>query len=334
MSVQHKRLGNHGVVVSNLCLGTMNFGWHTSEKDAFAIMDRAVELGINFFDTADVYGWGSNGYRGLTEEILGRWFAQGGHRRESVVLATKVYNPVDGRGAPPEPNRDERNLSAVKIKRHCEGSLRRLQTEWIDLYQMHHVDHSCPWDETWQAFDSLVKQGKVVYVGSSNFAGWDIATACQEASRRGLTGLVSEQSIYHLNNRMVELEVVPACRSYGMGLIPWSPLGGGLLGGALQKVSEGRRMSEDQQKSIEKHRPQLEKYEALCKEIGESPAVVALAWLLHNPVVTAPIIGPRTVEQLENAVKASELTIDAEVLKKLDEIWPGPGGEAPMAYAW
>jgi aryl-alcohol dehydrogenase-like predicted oxidoreductase len=250
------------------------------------------------------------------------------------VLATKVFNPVDGRGAPPEPNRDERNLSAVKIKRHCDGSLRRLKTDWIDLYQIHHVDHDCPWDETWQAFDSLVKQGKVIYVGSSNFAGWDIATACQEASRRGMTGLVSEQSIYHLNNRMIELEVIPACRNYGMGLVIWSPLGGGLLAGSLQKASEGRRVSEDRDKKIEKHRKQWEQYEALCKEIGESPAVVALAWLLHNPVVTAPIIGPRTVEQLESSVKASDLHLDSEVLKKLDEIWPGPGGEAPMAYAW
>jgi aryl-alcohol dehydrogenase-like predicted oxidoreductase len=338
MGIQHKRLGKHGVVVSNLCLGTMNFGWHTSEKDSFAIMDRALELGINFFDTADVYGWSDernkNGFRGYTEEIIGRWFAQGGHRRESVVLATKVFNPVDGRGAPPEPNRDERNLSAVKIRRHSEGSLRRLQTDWIDLYQMHHVDHECPWDETWQAFDSLIKQGKVVYVGSSNFAGWDIATACQEASKRGMMGLASEQSIYHLNNRMIELEVIPACRNYGMGLLPWSPLGGGLLGGVLQKISEGRRMSEGQQKNIEKHRGQLERYEALCKEIGEPPAIVALAWLLHNPVVTAPIIGPRTLEQLEGAIRAADLSLDEEVLGKLDEIWPGPGGESPMAYAW
>jgi len=332
MTVQNKRLGKHGVVVSNICLGTMNFGWHTTEEDSFAIMDRALELGINFFDTADVYGWDVE--QGLTEEIIGRWFAQGGGRRDAVVLATKVYNPVNRKANLPEVNSDERSLSAYKIRKHAEGSLKRLQTDWIDLYQMHHIDHECPWDETWQAFDSLVKQGKVVYVGSSNFAGWDIATACQEASKRGMMGLVSEQSIYHLDNRMIELEVIPACREYGLGLIPWSPLGGGLLGGALEKYAAGRRKDKDFAKEVEEKRDQLEKYEALCKEIGHPPGEVALAWLLHNPVVTAPIIGPRTIEQLESAVRAASIELDDETLKKLDEIFPGPGGEAPMAYAW
>lgn len=332
MAIEHKRLGKHGVLVSNLCLGTMNFGWHTSQEDSFKIMDRALELGINFFDTADVYGWG--GENGDTEIIIGRWFAQGGGRREAVVLATKVYNPVPRKANRPEPNTDTRNLSAMKIKKHCAGSLKRLQTDWIDLYQMHHIDHDCPWDETWQAFDSLVKQGKIVYVGSSNFAGWDIATACQEASRRGLMGLVSEQSIYHLNNRMIELEVIPACRHYGLGLIPWSPLAGGLLGGALEKFQAGRRQGEDFEKEVRENRGKLERYEALCKELGEPPAAVALAWLLHNPVVTAPIIGPRTVDQLETALHATEIKLDEVVLRKLDEIFPGPGGEAPMAYAW
>jgi aryl-alcohol dehydrogenase-like predicted oxidoreductase len=332
MAIEHDRLGRHGVLVSNLCLGTMNFGWHTSEEDSFKIMDRALDLGINFFDTADVYGWASE--HGTTEEIIGRWFAQGGGRRNAVVLATKVFNMVTRKANRPEPNSDRRSLSAMKIKKHCEDSLARLQTDWVDLYQMHHVDRDCPWDETWQAFDSLVKQGKIVYVGSSNFAGWDIATACQEASRRGLMGLVSEQSIYHLNNRMVELEVIPACRHYGLGLIPWSPLDGGVLGGALEKFQAGRRTSEEFEQRVQKNRDKLEKYEAFCKELGEPPAVVALAWLLHNPIVTAPIIGPRTVEQLESAVRATEIKLDEEVLKKLDEIFPGPGGEAPKAYAW
>ncbi len=332
MSVTHTRLGKHGVLVSNLCLGTMNFGWHTSQDDAFAIMDRALELGINFFDTADVYGWSKE--HGETEIILGNWFALGDGRRDAVVLATKVFNPVDRSDQRPEPNSDGRSLSAYKIRKHCEGSLRRMQTDWIDLYQMHHIDRECPWDETWQAFDALVKQGKVVYVGSSNFAGWDIATACQEAARRGLMGLASEQSIYHLDNRTIELEVIPACRHYGLGLIPWSPLAGGLLGGALGKLESGRRVSEGVQKKIEEKRPQLERYETLCRELGEEPATVALAWLLHNPAVTAPIIGPRTIEQLESAVRATEVTLDEEVLTKLDEIFPGPGGEAPKAYAW
>jgi len=332
MDIKHKRLGNHGVLVSNICLGTMNFGWHTSEEDSFKIMDRALELGINFFDTADVYGWSEQ--HGYTEEIIGRWFAQGGGRRDAVVLATKVYNPVDRKANLPEVNSDGRSLSAYKIMKHCEGSLKRLQTDRIDLYQMHHIDHNCPWDETWQSFDTLIKQGKVVYVGSSNFAGWDIATACQEASKRGILGLVSEQSIYNLDNRMLELEVIPACRHYGLGLLPWSPLAGGLLGGALQKHKDGRRADEDSLKQIEAKRDQLEQYETLCENIGHPPAEVALAWLLHNPVVTAPIIGPRTIEQLESAVRAASIQLDEEILNKLDEIFPGPGGEAPMAYAW
>ncbi|HMQ51282.1 MAG TPA: aldo/keto reductase [Anaerolineae bacterium] len=330
--MEHRRLGKYGVLVSNLCLGTMNFGWHTSEEDSFKIMDRALEMGINFFDTADVYGWSVE--HGATEEIIGRWLAQGGGRREAVVLATKVFNPVSRKAHKPEPNSDGRSLSAMKIKKHCDGSLKRLQTDWIDLYQMHHIDRACPWDETWPAFDSLVKQGKVVYVGSSNFAGWDIATACQEASRRGMMGLVSEQSIYHLNNRMIELEVIPACRHYGLGLIPWSPLGGGLLGGALKKEESGRRGDEEFTQRVNENRAKLEKYEALCDDLGEAPAAVALSWLLHNPIVTAPIIGPRTLNQLESAIRATEIQLDEPTLKKLDEIFPGPGGEAPKAYAW
>ena len=270
----------------------------------------------------------------LTSEILGQWFAQGGGRRDATVLATKVYNSVSREANLPEVNSDGRSLSAYKIRKHVEGSLSRLQTDWIDIYQMHHIDRECPWDETWQAFDALVKQGKVVYVGSSNFAGWDIATACQEASRRDLTGLVSEQSIYHLDNRLVELEVIPSCEHFGLGLIPWSPLAGGLLGGALEKVASGRRSNEEFVKRVEEKRDQLEAYENLCREIGHPPGEVALAWLLHQPVVTAPIIGPRTMEQLESAIRATDIELDAETLARLDEIFPGPGGEAPNAYAW
>ncbi len=332
MAVTHRRLGKHGVLVSNLCLGTMNFGWHTSEEDSFKIMDRALELGINFFDTADAYGWTVE--RGHTEEIIGRWLAQGGGRRDAVVLATKVYNLMNRKAGLPEANSNTRGLSAYKIHKHCEGSLKRLQTDCIDLYQMHHIDRLCPWDEAWQAFGSLVGQGKVIYVGSSNFAGWDIATANQEASKRGMAGLVSEQSIYHLNNRMIELEVIPACRHYGLGLIPWSPLAGGLLGGALEKLEAGRRTSADLEKDVSQNRDKLEKYESLCREIGHPPGEVALAWLLHNPIVTAPIIGPRTLDQLESAVRATEIVLDETVLQKLDEIFPGPGGEAPNAYSW
>jgi aryl-alcohol dehydrogenase-like predicted oxidoreductase len=328
--MQYKHLGRSGLKVSPICLGTMNFGPQTTEADSFAIMDEALEVGINFFDTADVYG-GKKG-EGITEKIVGRWFAQGGSRRERVVIATKVYG-----GMEITPDTDPNlmaGLSARKIKMECENSLKRLQTDHLDLYQMHHVDRECPFDEIWQAYETLIQQGKVIYAGSSNFAGWDIAMANMSARQRNFLGLVSEQSVYHLENRMVELEVVPACRHFGLGIIPWSPLGGGLLGGALQKRKEGRRGNEGFEKRVEAKRPQLEKYEALCKELGEEPANVALAWLLHNPTVTAPIIGPRTMEQLIGVLKVPEIKLSPETMAKLNEIWPGPGGEAPKAYAW
>jgi aryl-alcohol dehydrogenase-like predicted oxidoreductase len=229
---------------------------------------------------------------------------------------------------------NDRGLSAYHIRKACEDSLRRLQTDHIDLYQMHHVDRGTPWEEIWQAMEQLVREGKVLYVGSSNFAGWHIAQANEAAKARHFMGLVSEQSLYNLNARMIELEVIPACHAYGLGVIPWSPLGGGLLGGALQKASEGRRSNERMQKTVEENRPKLEAYENFCRDMGEQPADVALAWLLHNPDVTAPIIGPRTMEQFENSLRAVEITLSDEQMKRLDEIWPGPGGPAPEAYAW
>jgi NDP-hexose C3-ketoreductase / dTDP-4-oxo-2-deoxy-alpha-D-pentos-2-ene 2,3-reductase len=322
--MQYTSLGRTGLQVSRLCLGTMNFDPQTTEADSFAIMDQALEHGITFFDTADTYG-NPQGH-GFTEEIIGRWLAQGG-RREQIVLATKVYQPM-GKGV------NDRGLSAYHIRRACEDSLRRLQTDHIDLYQMHHIDRKTPWEEIWQAMEQLVREGKVTYIGSSNFAGWDIATAQCAATTRHFLGLVSEQSLYNLNARTIELEVIPACQHYGLGLIPWSPLHGGLLGGVLRKASEGRRAEERKQQEIEQHRSQLETYEALCQELGEAPADIALAWLLHNPVVTAPIIGPRTVEQLSGSLRALDIILSDETVKRLDEMWPGPGGEAPKAYAW
>jgi len=323
--MEFTQLGRTGLKVSRLCLGTMNFGPETSEKDSFTIMDKALELGINFFDTANVYGWKTG--EGATEQIVGRWFAQGGGRREKVAIATKVYGEM---GDWPNHSR----LSALHIRQAVEGSLKRLQTDHIDLYQMHHVDRLTPWEEIWEAMETLVRQGKVIYVGSSNFAGWHIAQANEIARSRHFMGLVSEQSLYNLKDRMIELEVIPACKSYGLGLIPWSPLAGGLLGGALQKIKEGRRASDRMKKEIMEKRSTLATWEAYCKEMGEKPADVALAWLLHNPAVTAPIIGPRTLDQLTGALRALKIKFDKASRKKLDEIWPGPGGEAPEAYAW
>ena len=323
--MKYVHLGRSGLKVSRLCLGTMNFGPLASEAESFAIMDRALELGINFFDTADVYGWETG--EGITEQILGRWLAQGGGRREKVVLATKVFGRM---GEWPNQSR----LSALHIKRACEGSLHRLQTNYIDLYQMHHIDRHTPWEEIWQAMEQLYREGKVLYVGSSNFAGWHLAKAQEMANQRHFLGLVSEQSLYNLNDRMIELEVIPACEAYGLGLIPWSPVARGLLAGALQPTTTGRRTDEDLQKTIEKYRPRLEAYEKLCREAGEAPAHIALAWLLHQPAVTAPIIGPRTLDQLNGTMRALELTLSKDLLQKLDTIFPGPGGHAPEAYAW
>ncbi|MCA0456504.1 MAG: aldo/keto reductase [Chloroflexi bacterium] len=321
--MQYTHMGRTGLLVSRLCLGTMNFGPETTEADSFAVMDKALELGINFFDTANVYGWKKG--EGVTEQIVGRWFAQGGGRREKTVIATKVYGDMGD-----WPNQSK--LSALHIKRACEDSLRRLQTDYIDLYQMHHVDRATPWEEIWQAMEQLVREGKVLYVGSSNFAGWHIAQANEIAKNRHFMGLVSEQSLYNLAARTIELEVVPACESYGLGIIPWSPLAGGILGGTKEagKRRQTNRSADISQKKAE----QLASYEAFCDSIGEKPADVALAWLLANPVVTAPIIGPRTMEQFTGSLRALEIKLTDEQLKRLDEIWPGPGGKAPEAYAW
>jgi aryl-alcohol dehydrogenase-like predicted oxidoreductase len=323
--MQYVRLGRTGLKVSRFCLGTMNFGPETAESDSHRIMDRALELGINFFDTANVYGWKRG--EGWTEQILGRFFDQGGGRRDKTVLATKVYGTMGD-----WPN--EGRLSAMHIVRACEGSLRRLKTDRIDLYQMHHIDRDTPWDEVWQAMETLVAQGKVIYVGSSNFAGWHIAQANEAAKSRRFLGLVSEQSLYNLIDRTIELEVIPACQAYGLGLVPWSPLKGGVLAGALKKAAEGRRTSENAQRSIAKHRDKLEAYERLCAEVGIAPGDVALAWLLGRPAVTAPIIGPRTMQQLDDAVRVLEVKLEKNVLDRLDAIFPGPGGAAPEAYAW
>ncbi len=324
--MKYRNLGRTALRVSELCLGTMNFGPNTPESDSHAIMNRSLELGINFFDTANRYG-GDKG-AGATEEIIGRWFAGEGARREKVVLATKLFGamtdwPNDGR------------LSARHIRLACEDSLRRMQTDYIDLYQMHHIDRTAPWDEVWQAMDTLVQHGKIVYVGSSNFAGWHIAQANETAAKRGSLGLISEQSHYNLLTRTVELEVLPACLHYGVGVIPWSPLAGGLLGGVLSKQDSLRRQSDQSLRRIEKLRPQLEQWEALCAEVGEEPAAVALAWLLRQPGVSCPIIGPRTMEQLDGAsLRAMDLDLDADVVRRIDAIFPGPGGTAPEAYAW
>ena len=234
---------------------------------------------------------------------------------------------------------NEGKLSALNIRRSCDDSLRRLRTDYIDLYQMHHIDRDTPWDEIWQAMEVLVAQGKIIYAGSSNFAAWHIAQANDTAATRGFFGLVSEQSIYNLLTRQIELEVLPAAIEYGVGVIPWSPLHGGLLGGVLRKEREGsagsgrRRLAGRARETLEQHREQIAAYEDLCAELGEEPANVALAWLLHQEGVTGPIIGPRTAGQLDDARRAVTLRLDGDVLKRLDDLFPGYR-PAPEHYAW
>jgi aryl-alcohol dehydrogenase-like predicted oxidoreductase len=318
-------LGRSGLRVSRICLGTMNFGPLTSEADSFSIMDSAHEHGINFFDTANVYGRSAG--RGATETIVGNWFAQGGGRRERTVIATKLYGDMDD-----WPNSGK--LSALNIRRALDASLQRLQTDYIDLYQFHHIDRSTPWDEIWQAIDVAVAQGKMLYAGSSNFAGWHLVQAQAAAAERHFTGLVSEQSIYNLVRRDIELEVLPAAEHFGIGIIPWSPLQGGLLGGVLRKERDGkRRLEGGAAKYVQEHRERIEDYEDFAAELGHEPGDVALAWLLHQRGVTAPIVGPRLAEHLDSAIRAVDLELDDKALTRLDEIFPGYR-TAPEHYAW
>ncbi|PJM95040.1 aldo/keto reductase [Streptomyces sp. CB01373] len=331
--MKYTQLGRTGLKVSRLVLGTMNFGPQTDEADSHAIMDAALDAGINIFDTANVYGWGED--KGRTESIIGNWFAKGGDRRDKVVLATKVYGNMSADNSNVWPNHDK--LSAVNIRRAVDASLKRLRTDHIDVYQFHHIDRDTPFEEIWQAVDVLIQQGKILYVGSSNFPGYKIAQANEIAARRsGTIGLVSEQCLYNLAERRAEMEVIPAARDYGLGVIPWSPLNGGLLGGVLRKQVEGGRRASG--RSVDAladtaMRDRIQAYEDLLDKHGLEPGEVALAWLLTRPAVTGPIVGPRTAEQLASALRAVELELSEELLTGLDEIFPGPG-PSPEAFAW
>ncbi|MFB7459933.1 aldo/keto reductase [Streptomyces sp. NPDC056188] len=331
--MKYTQLGRTGLKVSRLVLGTMNFGPQTDEADSHAIMDAALDAGINIFDTANVYGWGED--KGRTESIIGNWFAKGGDRRDKVVLATKVYGNMSADNSNVWPNHDK--LSAVNIRRAVDASLKRLRTDHIDVYQFHHIDRDTPFEEIWQAVDVLIQQGKILYVGSSNFPGYKIAQANEIAARRsGTIGLVSEQCLYNLAERRAEMEVIPAARDYGLGVIPWSPLNGGLLGGVLRKQVEGGRRASG--RSVDAladtaMRDRIQAYEDLLDKHGLEPGEVALAWLLTRPGVTGPIVGPRTAEQLASALRAVELELSEELLTGLDEIFPGPG-PSPEAFAW
>ncbi|MFI1019110.1 aldo/keto reductase [Streptomyces sp. NPDC020965] len=324
----YRQLGRTALKVSPLCLGTLNLGVRTTRDEAFALMDEALEQGINFFDTANQYGW--QVHKGLTEEIIGEWFAQGGGRRERVVLGTKVCNPMSDL-----PN--DQGLSARHIIASCEDSLRRLRTDWIDVYQLHNIDPTASWDEVWQAMETLVHQGKIRYVGSSNFAGWHLADAQAAAARRNFLGLVSEQCCYNLATRYVEMEVVPAARAHGIGVLAWSPLHGGLLSGALRKLDEGTAVKTAQgraQVALRTMRDTVEQYEKLCESISADPSQVALAWLLSRPGLTAAVIGPRTTGHLASALETLDMTLPEDILAPLDELFPPIGNGQPAPATW
>ena len=331
--MEYRRLGRTALQVGPLAVGTVNFSWLTNEQDSFAILDSAIDRGLNLIDTSDNYN------AGQTESLLGNYFSSG-NKRSLAVLATKCYcrpnewgskDPVKASGSWVGPN--QRGLSAKHIIEACNASLKRLKTDYIDIYQMHHVDRTAPFEEIWQAYETLITQGKVLYAGTSNFAGWQIAKACERAKARNFLGPVSEQSTYSLLTRDVELEVIPACRDYGLGFIPYSPLGGGLLA-AASGVADGIRSKNRLSIATERQHQQLRDYAVVCDELGEHPADVAVAWVARNPDVTSPVIGPRTMRQLDGALHAVSIELHEDILKRLDEIFPGPGGEAPEAYAW
>ncbi|WP_030241085.1 aldo/keto reductase [Streptomyces sp. NRRL S-350] len=324
----HTQLGRTGLRISRLALGTVNFGGRVDEPESHRLMDHALDRGINLLDTANMYGW--RVHKGYTEESIGRWLAADPTRRDRVVLATKVGNEMG-----PGPN--DQGLSARHVIAACEASLRRMRTDWIDLYQMHRVDRTVGWDEVWQAMDQLVSQGKVRYVGSSNFAGWNIAAAQEAARARHFLGLASEQCVYNLATRFAELEVLPAARAYGLGVLVWSPLHGGLLGGAVRKLAEGSAVKSAQGRALaelDARRDTIVAYERFCDEIGRDPAQVGLAWVLARPGVTALVIGPRTPEHVDSALDALEKPLSETESARLDALFPptGRGGAGPDAW--
>ncbi|GIG89398.1 aldo/keto reductase [Plantactinospora endophytica] len=326
--MEYTHLGRTGLTVSRICVGTMNFAWQIDEAESHLVLDRAYDEGINFVDTANMYGREDGD--GMSEQFIGRWFARTG-RRDRIILGTKVYVPMSD-----WPN--DGGLSARHIIASCDASLRRLGTDWIDVFQMHHVQRETPWEEIWQAMETLTHQGKIRYVGSSNFAGWHLARAQAAADRRNFLGLVSEQCKYNLLTRHVELEVLPAAIDLGIGILPYSPLHFGALSGALRKMRDGvpGRTALHAAERVEPHRTALAGYEKLCAELGEEPTTVALAWLLSRPGVTAPVVGPRSAAQLDLPVRALHTPLDQETLGRLDELFPpvGSGGPGPEAWAW
>ncbi len=335
LTMKYACMGRANVSVSRVCLGTMHFGVSASREEAFRIMDRALELGINFFDTANVYGRAA-GF-GATETIIGEWLKQGGGRRDRIVLATKVFG---GMGKTAGPNEGP-GISLYKVRKQAEDSLRRLATDRIDLYQVHHIDRRITGEELWGTFESLQQKGEVLYVGTSNFPGWGLTKYQMLARERGNLGIVSEQSMYNMLCRYPELEVIPAAGDLGIGVLPYMPLAGGLLSGKTRS-EEGSRTAEVEKEygmPVSGNR-QLEEFSRICGEIGEKAHIVAIAWVLANPAVYSTIIGIRSVKHLDGLERAADLELSPQIKTRLDELFPMNKGRplrsapAPEAFAW
>lgn len=314
--MDYRPLGRSGVKVSPLCLGCMNFGGKTTPEDSYTIIDRAIEAGINFLDTANVYS------RGRSEEVTGEALKRNG-LRDRVVLATKVHGVMDD----DDPN--ARGNSRRHIVLACEASLRRLQTDTIDLYQIHRPQPEIPIDETLQALDDLIRKGYVRYIGTSTFAAWQLTEAWYVAKELGLNRFVCEQPPYNLLDRRIERELVPMAQTYGVGIIPWSPLAGGLLTGKYrhdEAPPTGSRYESVNDNPIQQRRFTEEAFavvgvlEPLVEEKGCTLSQFALAWCVQQPGVTSPIIGPRTMAQLEDNLASLEVMVTEEDRVKIDEL--------------
>lgn len=325
--MDYRPLGRTGVNVSPLCLGCMMFGGKTNPEDSYAIIDRAIDAGINFLDTANVYS------RGRSEEVTGEALKRNG-KRDKIVLATKVHGRMDD--ADPNAGGNSRR----HIIAECEASLRRLQTDYIDLYQIHRPFSAVPLDETLRALDDLIRAGKVRYIGTSTFAAWQLVEALWISKELGLNRFVCEQPPYNLLDRRIERELLPMARTYGFGVIPWSPLGGGLLTGKYSRnvPAPADARYADQAPHFQRRYNQgmfdvVEKIQAFAVEKNQPISQLALAWCVQQPGVTSPIIGPRTMEQFEDNLAALEIKLPAEDLAKLDEISPSGSMVSPYYEA-
>lgn len=323
--MDYKFFGRTGMKISRVAMGSMKIGSVISEQDSFKLLDTAVDLGINLIDTANCYGTPvhnpDQGYRGLTETVFGKWFAQGGGRREKIILSTKIYNEMDD---PLEGPNDYPGLSAPKIRKHIDDCLRRLQTDYIEIMHMHmYPGHTTnPWDEIWEAFEIAKFQGKIDYVSSSNFTTYQICEAQFAAKQRGMFGLAGEQHHFNLFNRVPELEIFPAVTKLGLGVLTWCPMEDGLL------TEFGEEILPKLPFHPAKRMNQIKAFKELCGEMGEKPSDVGVAWIINNPAVSAPLLGPENPDMLKSSMRALEIKLDEDVLKRLDEIFPPIEGRA------